>query len=391
MSQQQGRALKKNSECKSSPWNSYIPRLRKKGRKKECLSCFSFSRNKSKKKKVCAALYMLPMCSPSSTCLNTFLKSSGPKRAYVSKGLSFWEKFNETLGIPRHMFYGWAVFSLCFYFRLHQSQIYKINVRNLYAPKMPGGIGPEMLKFHKSSVVTEFDVQITPVQLQGVASEASQLVSSWFASVMLFLNSRRAWPSALSASAKLGKKKTTAQNPARIPITETFCNCFKTVAILIFLGSPHSLLLGFQFSPSKYTKDKSFFDSQLVSLRLLLHTVFSEQRENPQKTLTDSMNKKAQKQKKSTTLLLFQNRRNRMITEGEWKGWVPAWNLHFFSASFRTQILDLLGVGKISEASKENWPAITKDLEHIRRIFAVSLYVPFFLCAHLQTWPAWHS
>ncbi len=68
-----------------------------------------------KKQKVCAALYMLPMCSPSSTCLNTFLKSSGPKKAYVIKGLSFWEKFNETLGIPRHMFYGWAVFSFCFF------------------------------------------------------------------------------------------------------------------------------------------------------------------------------------------------------------------------------------------------------------------------------------
>ncbi len=82
--------------------------------------------------------------------------------------------------------------SVFFLSPLHQSQIYKVNVRNLHAPKMPGGIGPEMLKFHKSSVVTEFDVQLTPVQLQGVASEASQLVSSWFASVMLFLNSRRA-------------------------------------------------------------------------------------------------------------------------------------------------------------------------------------------------------
>lgn len=199
---------------------------------------FFLLKKQKQKQKVCAALYMLPMCSPSSTCLNTFLKSSGPKKAYVSKGLSFWEKFNETLGIPRHMFYGWEVFSFCFFFPLYQSQIYKVNVRNLHAPKMPGGIGPEMLKPHKSSVVTEFDVQLTPVQLQGVASEASQLMSSWFASVMLFLNSRRAWPSALSAHAKLGKKRTTTQNPARIPITETFCNCFKTVAILMFLGSP---------------------------------------------------------------------------------------------------------------------------------------------------------
>jgi hypothetical protein len=104
------------------------------------------------------------------------------------------------------------------------------------------------------------------------------------------------------------------------------------------------------------------------------------------------MNKKTQKQKNSTTLLLFQNRRNWTITEGEWKGWVPAWNLHFFSASFRTQILDLLGVGynfwskqrKLTCNNKRPWT-------HIRRIFAVSLYVSFFLCAHLQTWPAWHS
>lgn len=208
---------------------------------------------------------------------------------------------------------------------------------------MPGGIGPEMLKFHKSSVVTEFDVQLTPVQLQGVASEASQLVSSWFASVMLFLNSRRAWPSALSACAKLGKKKTTTQNPARIPITETFCNCFKTVAILILFGISPPSSSGFQFSPSKYTKDEEFLRlSTCVTAAAAPHCFQWTKRKHP-KNSHYSMNKKTQKLKNSTTLSLFQKRRNWMITEGEWKGWVPAWNLHFFSASFRTQILDFVG------------------------------------------------
>jgi hypothetical protein len=159
------------------------------------------------------------------------------------------------------------------------------------------------------------------------------------------------------------------------------------------LGSLHPLLLGFQFSPSKYTKDGRVSSTLNLCHCSCCSTLFPVNKKKTPKKLSLFNEQKKPKSKKIQQHFFCSR-----IEETEWSqrvngrdGYQLEISISFLPAS-ELRSLTCWVLGKISEASKENWPAITKDpWTHIRSIFAVPLYVPFFLCAHLQTWPAWHS